>query len=113
MISHNSIRECATLALVFLACIFGIIPSVSSQSGTSSALTGVVMDSTHALVSGAAVMTKEVNTGAVRTGQSDANGRFLFAQVNPGTYQIEVTAPNFSRQQFSLHCCCRRPDRHG
>ncbi|HTF63507.1 MAG TPA: carboxypeptidase-like regulatory domain-containing protein, partial [Edaphobacter sp.] len=98
-ISLHSIRECVALALVSLACIFGIIPCASSQSGTSSALTGVVTDSTHALVAGAKVTIKDVNTGAVRTGQSDSNGRFLFAQVNPGTYQIGVTAPSFSSQQ--------------
>src|SRR5258708_3383710 len=98
-ISRCYSRKFAAFALAFLTCIFGIIPCASSQSGTSSALTGVVMDSAHALVSGATVAIKDVNTGAVRTAQSDGNGRFLFAQVNPGTYRIEVVAPIFSSQQ--------------
>ena len=41
---------------------------------------------------------RDVNTGAVRTSQSDINGRFLLAQLNPGTYQIEVAAQGFAIQ---------------
>jgi len=45
------------------------------------------------------VIARDVNTGAIRTGQTDSNGRFLFAQLNPGTYEIQVTAPSFATQQ--------------
>ena len=41
---------------------------------------------------------RDVNTGAVRTGQTDSSGRFLLAQLNPGTYQIEVMALGFAIQ---------------
>ena len=37
-----------------------------------------------------------MNTGAVREGRSDGDGRYLFAQVNPGTYRIEVQAESFA-----------------
>ncbi len=56
------------------------------------------MDSSRAVVPGVAVTARDVNTGAIRTGQSDGSGRFLFAQVNPGTYQLEVAAPGFATQ---------------
>ncbi len=56
------------------------------------------MDSSRAVVPGVTVTARDVNTGAIRTGQSDGSGRFLFAQVNPGTYQIEVAAPGFATQ---------------
>ena len=56
------------------------------------------MDSSRAVVPGVAVSARDVNTGTIRTGQSDGSGRFLFAQVNPGTYQIEVAAPGFATQ---------------
>ena len=86
------------LALVLLLCQLAITPPVHGQRGTSSALTGVVMDGSRAVVAGSTVTAKDVNTGAVRTGQSDSNGRFLFAQLNPGTYQIEVAAQGFAIQ---------------
>ena len=37
----------------------------------------------------------EVSTGAARTARSNAEGRFLFAQVNPGIYRISVAAEGF------------------
>jgi len=87
-----------SLALILLLCQLAITSSVHGQSGTSSALTGVVMDGSRAVVAGATVTARDVNTGAARSGQSDSSGRFLFAQLNPGTYQIEVTAPGFAVQ---------------
>lgn len=56
------------------------------------------MDGSRAVVAGSNVTAKDVNTGAVRTGRSDSSGRFLFAQLNPGTYQIEVMALGFAIQ---------------
>ena len=38
----------------------------------------------------AQVQATDVNTGATRTVRSNAEGRFLLAQINPGTYRIEV-----------------------
>ena len=48
-----------------------------------------------AVVPNATVKAREVSTGATRTAQSNAEGRFLFAQVNPGTYRISVDAEGF------------------
>jgi hypothetical protein len=66
-----------------------------AQSGTSSALAGSVADQSGAMIANAQIKATEVNTGAVRTVQSNADGRFLFSQVNPGTYRIEVQAEGF------------------
>jgi hypothetical protein len=66
-----------------------------AQSGTSSALTGTIADKSGAMIANAQVKATEVNTGAVRAVQSNADGRFLFSQVNPGTYRIEVHAEGF------------------
>ena len=41
----------------------------------------------------------KVNTGAVRIIQSNSDGRFLFSQVNPGTYRIEVHSGEFGPAQ--------------
>jgi hypothetical protein len=69
------------------------------QSGTSSAITGTVVDPSRSVIVGAAVTASEVNTGATRAAQSDTTGRFLFSQLNPGTYQIEVVAQGFAPQK--------------
>jgi len=71
------------------------VETLRAQSGTSSALTGSINDATGAVVPNATVKATEVSTGAARTARSNAEGRFLFAQVNPGTYRISVTTEGF------------------
>jgi hypothetical protein len=68
------------------------------QSGTSSAISGTVEDPTGAALADAAITANEVDTKAVRAVQTDPNGRFLFSQVNPGTYTVTVAATGFTQQ---------------
>jgi hypothetical protein len=69
--------------------------NIWAQSGTSSALAGSVLDPSGAVISNAQVKATDVNTGSVREVQTNLEGRFLFSQINPGTYQIEVHAEGF------------------
>ena len=69
------------------------------QSGTSSAFAGSVLDKSGAAIPRAQVTATEVNTGSVRVVQSNQEGRYLFSQVNPGTYRIEVRAEGFGAGQ--------------
>src|ERR1700732_1661637 len=92
----SSMRGPSLALVLFLSQL--VPPFACGQSGTSGALTGLVMDASRAVVAGATVTARDVNTGAVRTGQTDSSGRFLLAQLNPGTYQIEVMALGFAIQ---------------
>jgi hypothetical protein len=80
-------------------CLLGMTLPGVGQSGTSSAITGTVDDPSRSVIVGAAVTASEVNTGAARATRSDAAGRFLLSQLNPGTYQIKVVAPGFAPQK--------------
>jgi hypothetical protein len=71
----------------------------AAQSGTSSAISGAVLDPTGAAVSGAVVEASEVNTRATRTVRTDSAGRYLFSQVNPGTYQVRIASNGFAIAQ--------------
>jgi hypothetical protein len=84
--------------LVVLAIVGCGLPAIA-QSGTSSAITGTILDPAGSVVAGAAVTASEINTGATRTAQSDTTGRFLFSQLNPGTYRVSVLAQGFAAQQ--------------
>jgi len=90
-----------TLLRFMLISMLTVANSVSSvaQSGTSSALTGTISDPSGAMVPGAQVKAIEVNTGAVRAAQSNSEGRYLFAQVNPGNYRIAVEATGFRKTE--------------
>ena len=74
-----------------------LIQTAHAQSGTSSAISGTVLDPSGAVVPGAAVEATDVNTRAKRTVQTDASGHYLFSQVNPGTYQVSVSSTGFAR----------------
>ena len=88
------IRPFRILALSLLLTIVNSFPLLG-QSGTTSALAGTIADRSGAMIANAQVKATDVNTGAVRAVQSNASGRFLFSQVNPGIYRVEVHAEGF------------------
>jgi hypothetical protein len=81
---------------IFLALIAVNPVRLLAQSGTSSALTGIVTDKTGAVIPDAQLQATEVNTGAARNAHSNSDGRYLFARVNPGTYRVQVQAHGFA-----------------
>lgn len=88
-------RIASRAAVLFLALAAARTLPLRAQSGTSSALSGTVADESGAMIPAALVKATEVNTGAVRAVQTNAEGHFLLSQVNPGTYRIEVRATGF------------------
>jgi hypothetical protein len=88
------IRNANNLAILLLLTIVNAC-TLQAQSGTSSAVTGTISDATGAVVPNAAVTARDAGTGATRTARSNADGRFLFAQLNPGTWRIVVQAEGF------------------
>jgi hypothetical protein len=83
----------ASTALAFLLLLTMV--NAWAQSGTSSALAGSILDPSGAVIPNAQVKAADVNTGSVREVLTNPEGRFLFSQVNPGTYRMEVHAQGF------------------
>ncbi|MGC2496454.1 MAG: carboxypeptidase-like regulatory domain-containing protein, partial [Acidobacteriaceae bacterium] len=83
---------------LILALILTIVNSAPlwAQSGTSSALSGEVTDPSGAALPHASVTATETDTKAIRTGETDAAGHFLFSQINPGTWVVTVAAAGFA-----------------
>jgi len=76
---------------------FSAICSVSSlpaQVSTSS-ITGVVTDSTGAVVANAKVEAKNDDTGVVFTQNTTNAGTYAFPSLTPGSYSITVTMSGF------------------
>jgi len=71
---------------------------LAAQTGTSSAISGRVADTSGAALTRAQVTATDVETRAVRTEQTDENGRFLFSELNPGAYTVTVSASGFAAQ---------------
>jgi len=85
-------------------------PSMQSSTqldATGGSLGGTVTDASGAVIPGAVVTVKEsrssdartagARTAEARTAKTDAAGRYLFANLAPGSYSIEASAQGFER----------------
>lgn len=83
-------RSFSILVLTFVISVF----SLFAQSFTSS-ITGTVSDPTGAVVPAAHVALKNMATNDLRETTSKSDGTYQFNNLQPGTYQITVTAAGF------------------
>lgn len=89
-------RVCVITALLFLLSIFILVPTQTlAQSTTTGAITGQVVDPSHALVTGATIKIVNDGTGATIAATTDANGTYRFAFLDPGSYSVTATASGF------------------
>jgi protocatechuate 3,4-dioxygenase beta subunit len=84
------------IAFVSLLMLFGLTANTCAQSA---ALSGTVLDKSGRSIAGAQVTLINEATAAGRSGNSDADGKFVFSQLLPGKYRLEV-GPRGSRRPF-------------
>lgn len=83
---------------IVLACFALLFSSVFSFAQTTSgSIAGTVLDASRAAIANAKVTATEQNKKTVTNTVTDAEGRFVFPQIQPGTYTILVEAPGFKR----------------
>ncbi len=75
----------------FLALIFAL-PSFSQTLGE---ITGIVSDSSGAVIAGATATVSNTATGASREAVTNQSGIFSFPALTPGVYDLRVTASGF------------------
>jgi hypothetical protein len=80
------------LSLVVLFCL--LVAFANAQSDGS--LSGQVTDSTKAVVRGAQLTLTATQTGTKLSSISNAEGIFTFPALQPGTYNLQATAPSFA-----------------
>lgn len=71
------------------------VPCLSAQGVPTAALNGVVTDPSGAVIPSAHVQVVNMATGVKNQTTSDAQGRFMFSFLLPGTYQLDVSASGF------------------
>ncbi len=84
------------LALFILAVCFSSI-SLIAQSTTQGSIAGSVLDSSGAAVPGAAVSIQRTATGFTVNLVSDSSGYFKAPLLEPGTYTVSISSPNFAK----------------
>jgi hypothetical protein len=86
-------RKCASILAALLAASLSVSSAVA-QVLYGSAL-GTLQDQTGAVIAGAAVTMTSKDTGASREALSDNEGRYTFANLAAGSYDLKVSAPGF------------------
>jgi hypothetical protein len=80
---------------VWLFFITAFIPAAAAAQ-TTGTITGTVLDSTGAVVPGAAVTAQNAATGLVRTTVTSDQGRFALAALPPGSYELRTELSGFN-----------------
>jgi hypothetical protein len=75
------------------------VSSALFAQSTSGAIAGTVTDPTSAVVRAAKIEALNQETKISRSVVSDDNGRYSFANLDPGIYTVSATAPGFGRSE--------------
>jgi hypothetical protein len=83
-------------SLTFTACLFLLALAAFGQSDRGT-ITGTVSDPSGAVVAGAPVEIRNVDTGAVYSAGTSATGNYTLAQLPAGQYELSVTVAGFKK----------------
>jgi hypothetical protein len=88
----------ATRTLILLAAVVVLFccPALAQTSGS---ISGEVKDEKQAVITGATVTLRNVLTNETRTAQTNADGRYHFAGVPVGPYELTVESTGFAKYQ--------------
>ncbi len=87
-------RRIYTATLVVAVVILASISRLYAQS-TAGEVAGTVMDSSGAVVPGATVTLTNTGTQIAKTITSNDSGNYVFVNVQPGTYELQVELSGF------------------
>src|SRR5947199_6667087 len=88
----HALKNLRVIALSFSLLLMGNL--AMSQLPTATIL-GAVKDSTSAVIPGAAITAKNVETGLTRTGVSAEDGSYRLSALPVGAYEVRVELPGF------------------
>ena len=97
-------RLSSFVCLAALFCAFALIlapMATLAQSTNTGMIVGVVTDASNAIVPNATVTITLKSTGSSRSTVTDSQGRYVFADVDPGTYDITISKTGFSSTVIS------------
>jgi hypothetical protein len=82
--------------LLFAAAAAALIPhSAQAQGGATATLVGMLRDTTAAVIPGATVTIRNLDTNLTQTDTTRASGEYRFSYVPPGTYEVRATKEGF------------------
>lgn len=100
----SGLTRLGVLAVAFIALALGTHPACAQvDQGT---ITGIVQDSSGAIIAGAQVTLSDTDTGLVSKAQSSSGGVFVFSPVKIGHYPVSAKGSNFQttlQENLTLH----------
>src|SRR5262249_57148784 len=96
------------LALALLLPSLAMAQQSQKGGGSKGVIEGTVTDQTQAVVIGAKVQLSNA-AGVKQETASDEKGSYHFRGLDPGTYTLTVTAPNFPTKALDTHALTPGP----
>ncbi|MBY0375383.1 MAG: carboxypeptidase-like regulatory domain-containing protein, partial [Bryobacteraceae bacterium] len=100
MLNRPHVPGSFRLAAAILALLAWTTAAAFAQLSSAS-ITGIVRDSSGAVISSAKLTLRNAGTGVERTTVSNASGNFLFLNLNPGRYTMETNLSGFKSSRLS------------
>jgi hypothetical protein len=86
---------------VLIALCIGTALRAGAQATSTGTVVGVVTDQSNAVVGGATVALIDPSTGISQTATTNDSGRYIFVNVKPGTYNVEISKAGFQTSKAS------------
>lgn len=97
MITSKSKGTNLIFVFTFLLCVF-LTGQINAQTATSS-INGNVTDQQGKVVAGATITVSNAEKSFSRTTTSSEDGTYLFSNLQPGLYRVEIVANGFKKYQ--------------
>jgi len=88
------------VSLLIAVCLGAALPAWT-QTTSSGTVAGVVTDQSNAVVVGATVTLTDPSTGGSQTATTNESGRYIFVNVQPGTYNMQIGKTGFATNKVS------------
>ncbi len=91
----NSMLKSRCAVFAVLLSLLSFAPATQAQTAVDGAVGGNVLDSAGAVVANAPVIVRSIDTNAEQKAVTDSSGYFRVIHLQPGTYDVTITAPGF------------------
>ena len=75
---------------------------LAAQTASTSAITGVITDTSGSVVPAATITATNADNGQSRTVMTGADGTFNFGLLPPGTYKVTMSASGFKQEEVTV-----------
>ena len=98
----NKLTVAGRAVLVAAMCVL-VASLVEAQTTTTGRVEGTIVGANGSPVAGAVVKARHAATDTIYTVESNELGRYTFAALPPGTYEVTASAPSFEAAILTVH----------